>query len=351
MQEKFRETLGSLSPELSFLFIIVKGITVSDLNHHSLPWSFNKHTAGALPATQVTTDRSRFLVVYNTIHIILFRVILGAQMLRKLFAQRKQLIQYMNFLHAQIMMMFVYPIYEVLFRFVEGSNFQLPVILLLPLMVVVIKNIVLRCTKHVEDMTPELVIFTVDFFNAIYVATCMQSATSALAISAIIMTDLSQTMIMLYGLHHRTNGILARLQAVIPGVGNLNNLLAASCCLCRNTEVLGQPTRSGINTFSHFPHRLPTADNILLKKLNGASKSRGVVSPPTVADIPSRENTRKSSALCIICTRKRSKEIHPSTPSNGDAEGTRVPVDSEPLRFLSYSLETFFTIECLVVTS
>ncbi|EGZ13727.1 hypothetical protein PHYSODRAFT_510952 [Phytophthora sojae] len=70
--------------------------------------------------------------VYNIIHIILFRVILGAQMLRQLFAQRKQLIQYTNFLHAQIMMMFVYPIYEVLFRFVEGSNFQLPVILLLP---------------------------------------------------------------------------------------------------------------------------------------------------------------------------------------------------------------------------
>ncbi|KAG7392178.1 hypothetical protein PHYPSEUDO_001901 [Phytophthora pseudosyringae] len=116
--------------------------------------------------------------IYNVIHVTLFRVILGIRMLRQLLVQRGQLIQYMNLLHAQIMMMFVYPAYEVLFRFVQGSRFQLPVILLLPVMKVIIKNIVLRCTKHVEDMTPELVIFTVDFFNAIYVATCMQSATS-----------------------------------------------------------------------------------------------------------------------------------------------------------------------------
>ncbi|KAG7375425.1 hypothetical protein PHYPSEUDO_001285 [Phytophthora pseudosyringae] len=116
--------------------------------------------------------------IYNIIHFILFRVMLGIRMLRQLLAQREQLIQYMNLLHAQVMMMFVYPAYEVLVHFVQWSRFQLPVILLLPVMKVIIKNIVLRCTKHIEDMTPELVVFTVDFFNAIYVVTCVQSATS-----------------------------------------------------------------------------------------------------------------------------------------------------------------------------
>eukprot|EP00644_Phytophthora_capsici_P001137 jgi/Phyca11/11896/fgenesh1_pm.PHYCAscaffold_86_\ len=56
------------------------------------------------------------------------------------------------------------------------------------------QNIILHFAKSLEDMIPVEVIFTADFFNAVYVATCMQSATSVAAVTAITVTDLSQTM-------------------------------------------------------------------------------------------------------------------------------------------------------------
>ncbi|EGZ13730.1 hypothetical protein PHYSODRAFT_335469 [Phytophthora sojae] len=173
--------------------------------------------------------------IYNILHIVLFRVIMGGNAVQKLLTRREQLVKYMNFLYAQILMMFVYPVYELLFRLAEGSKYQFLVIPLLPVIKVGIKNIVLRCVAHVEDIAPESVIFTVDYFNAIYVATCMQSAFSVLAIVAISVTDLSQTVIMLYGLHHRTISIRKMLRHYTD-CGNPGDMLGIICSLCQNPD-------------------------------------------------------------------------------------------------------------------
>ncbi|GMF16651.1 unnamed protein product [Phytophthora fragariaefolia] len=298
--------------------------------------------------------------IYNIIHIVLFRVILGAQMLRQILAQRKQLIQYMHFLHAQIMMVFVYPIYEVLFHFVEGSKYQIPVILLLPLIKVIIKNIVLRCTMHVEDQTPEMVIFTVDFFNAIYLATCMQSATSPITISVIIITDLSQTIVMVYGIHRRTHCILSMIRDSIPGIAVKDNLLTTMCIMCRNQSILGWQTGYNINIFSSFPHRISPEDDIFLKTLRTTDLPQAVVPAPTILDIPSRENCVEPSQLCLICTRNRRNNIYPDVLVLSDNAKEKRTHDkskaahcslSEQPSILRYSLETLFTTESLVVTS
>ncbi|KAG3084668.1 hypothetical protein PC122_g10028 [Phytophthora cactorum] len=106
--------------------------------------------------------------IYNILYIVSFRLVMGADVIRRTKAQPEQFKRYMNNLHAQILMMFVYPVYEVLFRTAQGSHYQLFVILLLPMIKVIIKNIMRKCTMHAEDMVPEAVIFTVDFFNAIY---------------------------------------------------------------------------------------------------------------------------------------------------------------------------------------
>ncbi|EEY62892.1 uncharacterized protein PITG_15328 [Phytophthora infestans T30-4] len=89
-----------------------------------------------------------------------------------------------------------YPAYEALFRLAQGTQYQLPVTFLLPIMKMALRNMMLQCAVHMEDMTPEAVIFTVDFFNAVYVSSCMQSATSLVSVVAIIATDLSQTAFM-----------------------------------------------------------------------------------------------------------------------------------------------------------
>lgn len=66
--------------------------------------------------------------MYNVILLSSFRVIIGNHILRQLLAERAQVIRYLNFMYAQLLMMYVYPVYEMLFRVAEGSQYQLPVI-------------------------------------------------------------------------------------------------------------------------------------------------------------------------------------------------------------------------------
>ncbi|KAG6945570.1 hypothetical protein JG687_00017212 [Phytophthora cactorum] len=209
--------------------------------------------------------------IYNIPHIVLFHVIMGGRVVQLLRERREQLVKYMNFLYAQILMMFIYRVYEVLFRYAEGSRYHLLVIMILPIMVVLIKNVVFKCTAHVEDITPEAVIFTVDFFNAIYVATCMQRASSVLAILAITVTDLSQTPIMLYGLHGRTVDIIPRVyQAVHAATGSdtAANLLNFLSLLCRDLEKWGKQSLTRVRIRSCFPHQVSSLDAALLDTLS-----------------------------------------------------------------------------------
>lgn len=129
------------------------------------------------------------------------------------------------------------------------------------------KNVVLQCMKHLEDMVPEAVIFTVDFFNAIYLATCMQSATSTFAVIAISITDISQTIVMLFGLHKRTTTIVARLRDTVGNSQQNDDLVKALCLLCRSPEKFEIQVRAGIRVTSCYPHALSDDNKVLLDKL------------------------------------------------------------------------------------
>ncbi|KAL3661764.1 hypothetical protein V7S43_013060 [Phytophthora oleae] len=209
--------------------------------------------------------------VYNIIYIASFRLVMGADVIRRTKAQPQQFKRYMDNLHAQILMMFVYPAYEVLFRTSQGSDYQFFVILLLPVIKVTIKNIMRRCTMHAEDMVPEAVIFTVDFFNAIYVATCMQTASSILSVVVITLTDLSQTIIMLYGLHRRTAAIsliLANTVQNTPSTGTEGKLLRILCTLCRNPDKFKKQVQTGLKFRSCLSYYLSASDTSILDKLD-----------------------------------------------------------------------------------
>ncbi|RLN27118.1 hypothetical protein BBJ28_00022596, partial [Nothophytophthora sp. Chile5] len=122
-----------------------------------------------------------------------FYAIVGIRVIREILTHQDQLTRYINFVTAQELMAIIYPAYQVLFHAMINTPYKLPVILLLPVIKLIVKNIVLRCVTHMEDMMPEAVIFTVDFFNALYLATCMESAASTTTVLIIVTTDLAQT--------------------------------------------------------------------------------------------------------------------------------------------------------------
>ncbi|KAF1778444.1 hypothetical protein GQ600_26277 [Phytophthora cactorum] len=147
-----------------------------------------------------------------TFLIIGVRLIVGRHILNEMISHSDPLIRFICFVCAQVALACIYLSYETLFRMAEGTRYRMLVILLLPMIKVAVKNMLLRCTAHMEDMVPEAVIFTVDFFNTLYVATCMQSASSVVAVTAITVTDLLQSCVILYGLHRRTAMIRPKLR-------------------------------------------------------------------------------------------------------------------------------------------
>ncbi|KAF4138079.1 hypothetical protein GN958_ATG12688 [Phytophthora infestans] len=98
----------------------------------------------------------------------------------------------------------VYPAYQLLFHKAASTHFALPVALLQPAIKLVAKNVVLRITKSLEDLTPEAVIFTVDFYNALYLATFMDSASSIHTMLILIGTDFAQTAMVMIKLRRRS---------------------------------------------------------------------------------------------------------------------------------------------------
>ncbi|GMF33444.1 unnamed protein product [Phytophthora lilii] len=199
---------------------------------------------------------------------ISFRVVVGKQTLQYMLQRRDKLHRFVNYISAKFIPVFLYPAYEALFRIADGSQYQFFVILLLPLIKLTLKNIMLRCTAHMEDMTPEAVIFTVDFFNALYMATCMQSSSSAASVTVITLTDMFQTIIMIYGLHHRTSTILSRLTKSVNTFDKNEGLLLILGLLCRDPDTFRKQRSIGIRIRSCLPHDLSETDEHILKQFD-----------------------------------------------------------------------------------
>ncbi|KAF4036995.1 hypothetical protein GN244_ATG10844 [Phytophthora infestans] len=205
--------------------------------------------------------------VFYTFLIIAVRLIVGRHILHEIIVHSDQLIRFVCFVCAQVALACIYPSYETLFRMAEGTRYQMLVIMLLPMIKVAVKIMLLRCTAHMEDMVPEAVIFTVDFFNTLYIATSMQSASSVLAVTAITATDLLQTCIMLYGLHRRTVWIRSKLHEAIGISSDMNCVLTMVSSLCKDPEKLSKQTRGSIRIRSCLLRGIVESNKIHLQFL------------------------------------------------------------------------------------
>ncbi|RLN65951.1 hypothetical protein BBJ28_00017497 [Nothophytophthora sp. Chile5] len=207
-----------------------------------------------------------------------------------------------SFLCAQELMAFVYPAYQVLFQAMINTPYKLLVILLLPVIKLIVKNIILHCVTHMEDMMPEAVIFTVDFFNALYLATCMESAASTTTVVIIVATDLAQTATVLYGLYWRTATILPRLRSVTDIPSGDDNLLTRGIFLCRSLDTFNKQIRVRIR--SCLPHRLSSANRSLLGSLEKLPVKEAAATPDSPPTAQGKVHTLEVlfTSECIVLT-------------------------------------------------
>ncbi|KAL4158561.1 hypothetical protein PRNP1_004337 [Phytophthora ramorum] len=71
----------------------------------------------------------------------------------------------------------IYPAYQAIFLEVDGL-LELAMIALLPAVNLSLRNLQTALGSHLEDNLPEVIIFSIDVFNAIYSVLCMHSANS-----------------------------------------------------------------------------------------------------------------------------------------------------------------------------
>lgn len=182
--------------------------------------SFAANVWFPIPFTVIT-----LVPAFYVVPMVSMCVVVGMPAIREVLKHKDQLLHFGSFVAAQQFMALIYPAYQVLFHAVNDTSYQLPVILLLPILKLVVKNIALRCVTHMEDMMPEAVIFTVDFFNALYLATSMESATSTSTVLIIVMIDIAQSATVLFRLHRRTANLLFRLNE------SGNRMTSVECCV------------------------------------------------------------------------------------------------------------------------
>jgi len=131
------------------------------------------------------------------------------QRMLQLAAHRQTLVRYAWFLLAQAMLCLVYPVYSVLFFHLANEGYEVVALLILPVVRIFMRNLMASSSSHLEDLIPAAAIFTVEFFNSLYLAASMQRVSSLYSVLAIIAIDAAQLLLALNELRTDTSELAA----------------------------------------------------------------------------------------------------------------------------------------------
>ncbi|KAG6960346.1 hypothetical protein JG688_00009643 [Phytophthora aleatoria] len=104
---------------------------------------------------------------------------------------RSDLERFHNFFKAHNALLTIYPLFQVLYGYIP-AKYQGFAMLLLPLWKIGAKTFVVRSTREVEDLLPQIVAFVVDFFSALFVSVCMYNSGSVVVTLLVIVIFFSR---------------------------------------------------------------------------------------------------------------------------------------------------------------
>ncbi|TMW61633.1 hypothetical protein Poli38472_010696 [Pythium oligandrum] len=144
----------------------------------------------------------------------------------------RDLLAYNVVFGCQISMIIVYPLYNHLFTQLTSSQ-QTAFVFILPLLKILYKIWINRALRDTDDAKPEAIIFNVEVFHALFVAYCMQGATSKRTVAALMLIDAAQVWIAFLDIR----SILAKVQPIAQKLDQatsskaLHNLLQLTAIL------------------------------------------------------------------------------------------------------------------------
>jgi len=328
---------------LTFWQTVLTGIIVSVV-HTGAAMLVAAYWVFPVPFVNFVLSSILFMVLVAT-----FRVMLGRKRFQYVLSQQGGLRQCALFLSVQTLMVSIYPAYQFLFDTAAHTSYEFKLVL---------RNIFTFTVWQNEDTIPEQVIFTVDFFDAFYLAMCVQTSSSTTTIVVIMTVDFIQSVVDLFELHQRTRGIMTR----VGNASGINDFLGAVRSRCHLTDAPQQLKLEGIQVRSCIFHEVSAEGRTLLTSIAAIQKvdslnssmmlSRSLVHAISRVTLTSRRLTALLSSKTIVVPTKRvvpgntnSEHRGPNKECIEDKKAT-----STSPSVLHDSLEALFTTECLVLT-
>lgn len=193
--------------------------------------------------------------------------VIGAQAFRALLSRREHLRRANKVGILLVLMLVTYPAIQVLYGLIRRTIYEISILVLLIIFKIATN---LRAASHVEDIILEQVIFTVDFFHALYLATFMPGLVTS-SVIGILIFDLVDTSIELRELYHRIQSALLKLRGLSMSIDvddNNNDLLSAVRSLCYSSEMI---QTQQIRVHSCVYHQLSNEGRPLLQKFESHS--------------------------------------------------------------------------------
>ncbi|KAF4138074.1 hypothetical protein GN958_ATG12683 [Phytophthora infestans] len=263
-----------------------------------------------------------------------FRLFVSSKTVHEILQQRERLAHFTLYLTAQTLMSVTYPAYQVLFKAAADAGYDLFVVALLPIVKLVMRNIVALSLSRMDDMMPEAVVFSVDFFNAFFIASSMQNASSTATVVIIMVVDLFHTFYALKNLQRRASSIMGKLHE------DDQKLLDVAYLLLR-TQKLESINIAHIQIHSCMTHRLSLESRTLLEDLDKATDRHQIPTSRLFEDL--RRGSNIPQWPCVW-RRKNTVQVRPINVKK------REQLQAEAKQRLDGALKVLFTAECLVLS-
>lgn len=205
---------------------------------------------------------------YSLVCILTLRWMIGTSGIDRLRTQSPgAILRHAQFVHANGALVVVYPAFQALFSTASGTHYQLVLLLLvLPMITISLKQLVARRAAHLDDLIPELVVVSVEMFNALYLATCVQRINSAVTAVTVVAFDVAQNVVALRGIHMRTSRVWGRHRQMNEPNWR-GDLLTAVRTLIIAPRRLDSQALAGIQLRSCVPHELSDKSSEVLRSL------------------------------------------------------------------------------------
>ncbi|TMW64391.1 hypothetical protein Poli38472_013013 [Pythium oligandrum] len=133
----------------------------------SATWAF------PIPFSLVTTAPVLAVVLFGSLFLVI-----GRERLDHVNHFRTKAFVFVGLMSIQLLLVLVYPAYNTIFIQLDSVTMQTLLLFTLPVIKLCMKSLLLRCAApaKLDDELPQLMIFTVDLFNALYLTACMQAS-------------------------------------------------------------------------------------------------------------------------------------------------------------------------------